>query len=198
VVHGKTDQEIAAKIRESLHNQVHQLYTIFHSDLHFILSRHQYLFTSRSLARRLNMDINSLTCWLRSVEDAQKALEHHNTNLRLQSNQIFAPFYALGRARTNIPSTSSDSTYSPSSQDYSSTEDMDSLESLSLTRDDITVSTMNTSEFSHDNSTYMSSNGTFVSISSNDPPPSSVGALIQNSLDRLKIICFVYLYRNTR
>jgi hypothetical protein len=98
VVHGKTDQEIADKIRESIHDQVRQLYTKFGLNPNFILLRHQYLFTNRSLAQRLNLDIDSLQCWLRSVDSAQQDLEHHNTTLCLQSNRFFAPFYAIGRA----------------------------------------------------------------------------------------------------
>ncbi len=98
-MHGKTDQEIADKIRASTHDQVRTLYTPFRANPDFILSRHHYVFTTCSLTQRLNLDIDSLQCWLRSVESAQQDLEHHNTNLHLQSNRFFAPFYAIGRAR---------------------------------------------------------------------------------------------------
>jgi hypothetical protein len=46
VVHGKTDQEMANKIRESIHTKVRQLYETFQSTPIFILSRHHYLFTN--------------------------------------------------------------------------------------------------------------------------------------------------------
>ncbi len=84
----KTDQEIAAKIKESIHNQVCSLYSTFQSNSTFILSCHHYLFTSRSLEQCLKLDIDSITCWTRSVDDAQQALFHHYTQLRLQSNQF--------------------------------------------------------------------------------------------------------------
>jgi hypothetical protein len=129
VVHGKTDQEIADKIRESILDQVRTLYTTFRSNPDFILSHHHYLFTTQSLPQRLNLDIDSLQCWLHSVDSAQHDLEHHNTNLRLQANQFFAPFYAIGRARHRTNSSSSDSMYSPSSQaSVTTTYDSPSLE----------------------------------------------------------------------
>jgi hypothetical protein len=176
VVHGKTDQEIAAKIRETSHNQVRDLYTQFQTNPTFILSCHHYLFTSRSLEQRLKMDIDSITCWLRSVEDAKRALEYHNTQLRLQSNTFFAPFYAIGRARARPHSSSSDSDYSMSTHDTSShepsttTNSTSSMDSYWQSREDDQLSTTTTSANSLDNSTDTSSLGTFISTDSNDPP----------------------------
>jgi hypothetical protein len=117
VVHGATDQEKAAKIKQDIDQQVRDLYSSFQNNPDFILTRHQYLFTSKSLEQRLRLDIDSITCWIRSVESAQQDLTHHNTNIRLQSSRFFAPFYAVGRARQQTTSSSTDSTYSPSLQD---------------------------------------------------------------------------------
>jgi hypothetical protein len=94
---------IAAKIRETSHNQVRDLYTQCQTNPTFILSRHHYLFISRSLEQCLRMDIDSITCWLRSVEDAKRALEYHNTQLRLQSNPFLPPFMpSEGRVHVHI------------------------------------------------------------------------------------------------
>ncbi len=171
VVHGRTDQEVATKIKESIHNQVRNLYTTFQTDPNFILSRHHYLFTNRSLEQHLNLDIDSFTCWLRSVDDAQQVLLHHNTNLQLQSNRFFAPIYAIGRARHQTQSSSSDSTYSPSSHNsVTTTYDTASLETNQESWEETTLSTINTSHFSLDSYTSTSSFGTFLTTGSSDPP----------------------------
>lgn len=60
VVHGKTDQDIANKTMESIHDQVRNSYTTFRTNSNFILSHHHYLFTSWSLTHHLNLDIDSL------------------------------------------------------------------------------------------------------------------------------------------
>jgi hypothetical protein len=95
VVHGKTDQDIANKIMESIHDQVRNSFTTFRTNSNFILSHHHYLFTSWSLTHHLNLDIDSLQCWLRSVKSAQQDLGYHNTNLRLQSNRFLLTFLLL-------------------------------------------------------------------------------------------------------
>jgi hypothetical protein len=175
VVHGKTDQEIADKIRASTHDRVRTLYATFRSNPDFILSRHHYLFTNRSLTHRLNLDIESLQCWLRSVKSVQQDLEHHNTNLRLQSNRFFAPFYAIGRARHQTSSSSSDSTYSPSSQaSITATEDMASLEATldSWENTTVSMSTLSNSTIVNSSTTSTTSTlGTFITTGSSDPPP---------------------------
>jgi hypothetical protein len=188
VVHGKTDQEIATKIRKFSLNQVRNFYTMFQTNSNFILSCHHYLFTSWSLEQRLHMDIDSLACWLCSVEDAKQTLVCHNTQLRLQSNPFFAPFYEIGRARAHLHSPSSESTYSnllshkTSSHIFSTTNDTassSSQSSLQHAREEDQVSTTATSVTSLNTLTDTSSLGTFISTGLSDPPPppSSVGAL---------------------
>jgi hypothetical protein len=171
IVHRKTDQEIATKIRESIHAKVCHLYGTFQTTPNFILACHHYLFTSRSLAQRLHLDIDSLQCWLRSVESAQQDLEHHNTSLRLQSNRFFAPFYAIGRARHRTNSSSTDSTYSPSLQETTTTlYDTDSLGTTFGSSENDTTSMTHSSNSSLDTTTSTSTLGTFISTGSSDPP----------------------------
>ena len=129
VVHGATDQEKAARIKQAIDQQVRDLYSSFQNNPEFILTRHQYLFTNKSIEQRLQLDIDSITCWIRSVESAQQDLAHHNTTIRLQSSRFFAPFYAIGKARQRTTSSSADSTYSPSLQSSVPTHDIDSLAS---------------------------------------------------------------------
>jgi hypothetical protein len=178
VVHGKTDQEIATKLRESSLNQVQNLCTMFQTNSNFILSRHHYLFTTRSLEQHLHMDIDSLTCWLRSGEDAKQALVSHNTQLLLQSNPFFAPFYEIGRTRAHSHSPSSDSTnsnlsHNTSSHVFSTTNDTtfsSSQSNLQHAREEDQVSTTATSVTSLNTLTDISSLGTFISTGLSDPP----------------------------
>jgi hypothetical protein len=171
VAHGKTDQEIAAKIKESINSKVKELYTKFQTNPSFILSRHHYLFTSRSLEQRLRLDIDSLTCWLSSVDSAQQDLAHHTNNLRLQSERFFAPFYAIGRARTRSDTLSHDSTYSPSLQETTTTlYDTDSLGLTNGSSEDDTVSLTNSSHSSLVTTTSTSTLGTFITTGSSVPP----------------------------
>ncbi len=102
IVHGSTDQEAAAIIMSTLHNKVKNLYTSFQDNPHILLPRHQYLFLSRPLAQQLKLDIDSINCWIRSVEIAQQALLQHNIFLQEQSQHFFAPFLAAGQARARL------------------------------------------------------------------------------------------------
>jgi hypothetical protein len=53
IVHGATDEEVAAKIRGTLDDRAKSLYNTFWTSPQFILTCHHYLFTSRSLEQRL-------------------------------------------------------------------------------------------------------------------------------------------------
>jgi hypothetical protein len=116
VVHGSTDQEVANKIKASIEEQVTSFYHKFNTSPHFILQRHHYLFTSRTLQQRLHLDIDSINCWLRSVQEAIQALHHHETQQRLNSARFFAPFYAAGRTPNMLHPQASDSS---EDEDYS-------------------------------------------------------------------------------
>jgi hypothetical protein len=52
---------------------------------------------THTLKQRLHLDIDSINCWIQSVEEAIQALHHHETQQRLNSSRFFAPFYAAGR-----------------------------------------------------------------------------------------------------
>ncbi len=111
-MHGATDQEVAAKLRQTVDDQARSLYHTFHTSPHFILPRDHYLFTSRTLEQRLRLDYDSLSCWLRSVTDAQQALLHYNNQQSVNASRFFAPFYLAGRRRNNNNQESTDSEYS--------------------------------------------------------------------------------------
>jgi hypothetical protein len=90
------------------------LYSTYHNIPQCILPRHKYLFTNKTLAQRLSLDIDSLNCWIRSVQDAIQALTHHVNQQRLSSNCFFAPFLAAGRKQRDTSIDSHDSNLLPS------------------------------------------------------------------------------------
>jgi hypothetical protein len=92
VVHGSNDQEMAAIIKKASTNKVREYYNTYRTTPTFILPHHHYLFTSCSLDQRLKLDIDSLNCWICSVENAIQALIHHNNQQIQQSAHYFAPF----------------------------------------------------------------------------------------------------------
>ena len=168
VVHGSTAQEMADIIKKASTDKVREYYGTYRTNPTFILPRHQYLFTSRSLDQRLKLDIDSINCWIRSVEDAIQALLHHNNQQRQHTARYFAPFFAAGR-RNQPASTpeSSDSEYSVSS-----------IETNDNTLTTFTSSTLQSSETTMDTISSSSSNMTITTHSSNlessstssDPP----------------------------
>jgi hypothetical protein len=166
VVHGSNDKEIAAQIKKASTDKVKEYYHTFRTTPNFILSRHQYLFTSRTLDQRLKLDIDSLNCWIRSVEDAIQALQHHNNQQRLHSARFFAPFFVAGR-RPNTLATqdSSDSDYSAS---LTQTDDHTMTTFTSSTFQSTTTDTISLSSSQVTNTTRSSEIDT--SSSSNGPP----------------------------
>jgi hypothetical protein len=73
------------------------------------------LIIQRTLSQCLQLDIDSINCWIRSVGESIQASHHHDTQQRLNSSRFFAPFYAAGRTPRMLPpqvSDSSDETYS--------------------------------------------------------------------------------------
>ncbi len=166
IVHGATDQEVAAKIRGTLDDQARSLYNTFHTSSHFILPRHHYLFTSRSLEQRLRLDFDSLSCWIRSVEDAQQALLHHNNQQRINASRFFAPFYIAGQIRQPNNQDSSDSDFSIPTIDETDT-DFTSLAPTELTStSSSTIASLSTS------SSQQSARS--VTSASSDAPPSII------------------------
>jgi hypothetical protein len=164
-LHGATDQEMADKIRNVATTKATCLYSTFHATPHFILPRHKYFFTSKTLEQRLRLDIDSLNCWLRSVEDATQALIHHENQQRLQSNHFFAPFLEAGRRRLETAADSYDSTFSPPSH-TSGDSTTTSYTSTTIT----TTSTSTNTSYTSNTSNASSSQPIENSLSSNDPP----------------------------
>ena len=165
VVHGATDQEMADKIRNAATTKVTSLYSTFYTTPHFILPRHRYLFTSKTLEQRLRLDTDSLNCWLRSVEDATQALIHHENQQRLQATHFFAPFLEAGRRRITTAADSYDSTFSPPSH-----TSVDSTTTSYTSSTITTTSTSTNTSYTSNMSSTSSSQSIENSVSSNDPP----------------------------
>jgi hypothetical protein len=89
IVHGIDSEEAATRILTGLRDQVHQHYQSFSVDAGYVLVRHQYLFTSRTLEQRLSMSYDYVTCWLRSVEEARAQLSTHIAAQKIVANRFF-------------------------------------------------------------------------------------------------------------
>jgi hypothetical protein len=169
VVHGATDKEIANKIRTEITTKVTSLYTEYQANHNIILPKHKYLFSSRTLEQRLQLDIDSLHCWLRSVDDAKQALKHHDTQLRLTSARFFEPFYALGRTRSTTQASSS------TESDYPSSSTDEDNEDNSITTYTSTMNTSITTFTSSSNNTFTDTQ-TMASTPTTPTPMSHAGA----------------------
>jgi hypothetical protein len=105
-----------------------------------------------------------------------QALIHHENQQRLQSNHCFAPFLEAGRRRLETAADSYNSTFSPPS--HTSGDSITTFHTSSMIT---TTSTSTNTSYTSNTSNTSSSQPIENSISSNDPPPPSlVGALVND------------------
>ena len=154
---------IATRILQDLYQQVRTLYDEYQSNPNIILSRHQHLFTSRTLDQRLQHNYDNITCWIRSVNKAKLALAHHVQQLRAQSSSFFTPAQFISHARLTEEDSSSES-YAPSSN-----------ASISTYTTLYTTTTQENSSVQQSLSSTVITNTSFLSINnqhsySSDPP----------------------------
>jgi hypothetical protein len=114
IVHGADAEETTQRILIGLRDQVHQHYSSFSDDAGYVLARHRYLFTSRTLEQRLSMSYDYVNCWLRSVDEARTQLTTHVAAQQDAAAHFFgAP---AGHPAPNNDSISLDSDYVASSE----------------------------------------------------------------------------------
>jgi hypothetical protein len=89
VVYGATKEDAKAKELEHLHQRVRHEYHLFSNDPFLVSPQFASLFSKKSLQERLRMDIDSMTCWLRSVEEAK----HHQANFRASLSKLSSRFF---------------------------------------------------------------------------------------------------------
>jgi hypothetical protein len=109
IIYGKTTDEAVSNQMSILHNNVRSLYQQYNDNPQFILPRHAYLFTQRTLEQRLNMSYDSITCWLRSVDESRMILTFH---LRCMQ-ETAATMFNMFQLQTYTTASDSDSTYTP-------------------------------------------------------------------------------------
>jgi hypothetical protein len=114
VVHGATVEEQAARQLTQLRNNITTMYHNYESNPAFILPRHHYLFTTRTLEDRLKGSYDTMAAWLRTVEEAVQVLQYHNTLHQEASRQFFPP---LANADHDSAESNSTYTYHSSSSD---------------------------------------------------------------------------------
>jgi hypothetical protein len=106
VMHGATVQDRADRLIATLQTKVRDFYAAYRENPQIVLSRHQYLFTSRPLEERLNGSYDITASWIRSVEEAILVLKHHKAAMHAEARSHFDPYHTT---------TSTDSDYSPHS-----------------------------------------------------------------------------------
>jgi hypothetical protein len=131
IVHGATVEETAHNRMLEVHTNVTDLYNKYTEDPSFVLPRHEYLFTQRTLQYRLQMSYDSIICWIRSVEEACNILDFQERNLRETAQTFFRLFRPPAVNSHSVSDT--ESSYAPSSAATStwltpdSTDSTDSL-----------------------------------------------------------------------
>jgi hypothetical protein len=113
IIHGATVEETVNNRMLELHEKVTAMYNKYTEDPSFVLPRHEYLFTQRTLQYRLQMSYDSIICWIRSVEEPRNILDFQERNLR----ETAQTFFRLFRPPTVNSNSASDteSSYAPSS-----------------------------------------------------------------------------------
>jgi hypothetical protein len=104
VVYGATKEDAKAKEMEHLHQRVRHEYHLLANDPFLVSPQLASLLSKKSLQERLRMDIDSMTCWLRSVEEAK----HHQTNFRASLSKLSGRFFKPKQRKSNngIPNSS--------------------------------------------------------------------------------------------
>lgn len=132
----------------TLHDKVKEHYQQLNNDHGYVLPRHQYLFSHRTLDQHLQHSYDNIQCWLCSVE-ARLMLSYHVQHLH-ETSKTFFP-------RADISSTTSGSTYNPSWTDSS----IPASFTQTISTDSLTMSS--TSEFASDYSRSLSITSSWLS-----------------------------------
>jgi len=113
VIHGTSAEASAQIILTGLRDQVRHHYSMFLADNGYVLARHRYLFTSRSLEQCLSLSYDHLNCWLRSIQEARELYAIHLASQQAAARRFFGPPQA---APSPPPSDYTDDDYSGSNQ----------------------------------------------------------------------------------
>jgi hypothetical protein len=112
IVHVATSEDQAIRELEQMKTQIRHHYDSYTTISGYVLPRHEYLFTHRSLLQRLQLSYDGMKCWLRSVDEARQILTFQENYLRETSQQVMNLFHP--NQHSTESSSSADSTYTPS------------------------------------------------------------------------------------
>jgi len=130
IAHGATVEEQVNRQLDTLWQQITTYYQAYADNSNMILSRHHYLFTTRTIEERLSSPYDIMAAWIRSVEEAIQVLQHNTASLKAEAHQIFPQ-------QNEATDSESDSTYTSESEE--------SDDSLSLAPTETTAATTNSS-----------------------------------------------------
>ena len=169
IVHGATEQDTRDRHRQTIIDKVVDFYDKYQLNSHIVLPRHRYLFTSRTREQRIRLDNDSMTCWLRSVEEAQQEVIRQDARLRQHTDRYFAPFRVHHQPLNDPAPEDTDSSYTAPSRSTNDSTVTTTLATLTLTdySDTITHYTAYTTSTS-------ASSQTQAGISTSSEPPSII------------------------
>jgi hypothetical protein len=148
LVHGASVEENVTIIQAQLHSEVSGHYTAYEANPNYVLPCHSYLFTSQTLAQRLQYSHDNIRCWLGSVDEAKAILSFQQARLQETSRRVFR-FFDTASIRASQENSSTDSSYTPSSESYATSMTATaSMNTFSLSYDDTDLSVTSSSSLS--------------------------------------------------
>jgi hypothetical protein len=109
VVHGTSKEERAEKELISLQSQVEQQYRLYGTDKFLISPQFTSLFTKKTLQERLQMGRDSLSSWLRTVEEAKR----HQQNFRKSLTKLPSRWFSSKVSHNASQGSTTDPTVNP-------------------------------------------------------------------------------------
>ncbi len=92
ILHGASMEENVHIIRSQLQEEMRAHYEAYNANDTYVLPRHSYLFTTRTLAQRMQFSHDHITCWLRSVQEARAILSFQQAHQQETSSRVFNLF----------------------------------------------------------------------------------------------------------
>jgi hypothetical protein len=104
-LHGHSAAEQKLRTLVSLQLRVRQQFEAYTLDPSIVHASDRFLFSRTPVNRRITHNVDTLTCWLSSVEIARQRQSSYIQHLQWSSARFFAPFFLARRTHTDGPQT---------------------------------------------------------------------------------------------
>ena len=149
-MHGRTIEEQQAKEICKAQTEIKLAYEEYAKDPFHIPSHSRYLFTSRSLTQRLQLDIDSMQCWLRSYRETKLTQQDITRKYAEASKKFFQPRH---KPILTLPPIEGEATVQPQPKPDTNTSSTFSQDSTSSTTSLSITKYSDTSSTQHDSIT---------------------------------------------